>query len=152
MHNSAYRRWMSFWCYSSAPFLCRSKQVRVNWKDVTKSGSTVKTGDVISVRGKGRVDVRSSTLTRILPWILYSSVYTLGDASSGVSLGQLKLARKCYSLGKCLSKLEGRCRTRGLDGDLTFCLVCWVESCSRRYHSGSEMYLRLEEGVARFEP
>lgn len=31
--------------------------VRVNWTTVTKNGTTLKTGDVVSVSGKGRLKV-----------------------------------------------------------------------------------------------
>jgi hypothetical protein len=31
--------------------------VRVNWKEVTKNGLCLKTGDVVSVSGKGRIEV-----------------------------------------------------------------------------------------------
>lgn len=31
--------------------------VRVNWAPVTKSGTTLKTGDTVSVSGKGRLKV-----------------------------------------------------------------------------------------------
>jgi len=31
--------------------------VRVNWKEVTKGGKSVQTGDIISIRGKGRLEV-----------------------------------------------------------------------------------------------
>ncbi|GAQ86162.1 hypothetical protein KFL_002740010, partial [Klebsormidium nitens] len=44
--------------------MIESKQVRVNWKEVTKSGLTVKTGDVISIRGKGRVEVGEISETK----------------------------------------------------------------------------------------
>lgn len=36
-----------------------SGEVRVNWKEVTKTSLTLKTGDVVSVRGKGRIQVIS---------------------------------------------------------------------------------------------
>lgn len=36
--------------------------VKVNWKEVTKNGLSLKTGDVVSVRGKGRLEVISSSL------------------------------------------------------------------------------------------
>lgn len=31
--------------------------VRVNWSPVTKNGTTIKTGDIVSVSGKGRLEV-----------------------------------------------------------------------------------------------
>jgi RNA-binding protein YlmH len=31
--------------------------VRLNWTPVTKNGATLKTGDIVSVRGKGRLKV-----------------------------------------------------------------------------------------------
>lgn len=31
--------------------------VRVNWTTVTKNGTTLKTGDIVSVSGKGRIKV-----------------------------------------------------------------------------------------------
>uniref|UniRef100_M4D773 RNA-binding S4 domain-containing protein n=1 Tax=Brassica campestris TaxID=3711 RepID=M4D773_BRACM len=37
--------------------LISSGDVRVNWATVTKNGTTVKTGDVVSVSGKGRLKI-----------------------------------------------------------------------------------------------
>jgi photosystem II S4 domain protein len=37
--------------------LISSKDVRVNWATVTKNGTIVKTGDVVSVSGKGRLKI-----------------------------------------------------------------------------------------------
>jgi RNA-binding protein YlmH len=38
--------------------------VRVNWKEVTKNGLCLKTGDVVSVSGKGRIEVGEITMTK----------------------------------------------------------------------------------------
>ena len=38
--------------------------VRVNWKDVTQSNYNVKAGDLISVRGKGRLEVGEVSITK----------------------------------------------------------------------------------------
>jgi photosystem II S4 domain protein len=38
--------------------------VRVNWKDVTEASYQVKPGDLISIRGKGRVEVGEVTITK----------------------------------------------------------------------------------------
>ena len=35
--------------------------VRVNWNTVTKNGTTLKTGDIVSVSGKGRLKVVKET-------------------------------------------------------------------------------------------
>ncbi|XP_068338680.1 uncharacterized protein [Pyrus communis] len=37
--------------------LIRDGDVRVNWTPVTKNGATLKTGDIVSVRGKGRLKI-----------------------------------------------------------------------------------------------
>ncbi|MBF2020885.1 MAG: photosystem II S4 domain protein [Hydrococcus sp. C42_A2020_068] len=39
-------------------------EVRVNWKEVTQASYTVKMGDLISVRGKGRLQVNEVDLTK----------------------------------------------------------------------------------------
>lgn len=44
--------------------LISSGDVRVNWKDVTKNGQSVKTGDVISVHQKGRLEVGDIVTTK----------------------------------------------------------------------------------------
>ncbi|MEG3436036.1 photosystem II S4 domain protein [Pannus brasiliensis CCIBt3594] len=41
-----------------------SGDVRVNWKDVTQSSYNVKTGDLISFRGKGRLEVGEVSITK----------------------------------------------------------------------------------------
>ncbi|KAF3778581.1 putative RNA-binding protein [Nymphaea thermarum] len=41
-----------------------SGDVRVNWTPVTKSGTTLKTGDMVSVSGKGRLKIGEITTTR----------------------------------------------------------------------------------------
>ncbi|BAZ18114.1 RNA-binding S4 domain-containing protein [Calothrix sp. NIES-4071] len=38
--------------------------VRVNWKDTTSASSQVKTGDLISIRGKGRLEVGEIAVTK----------------------------------------------------------------------------------------
>ena len=38
--------------------------VRVNWKDITQSSHNVKAGDLISVRGKGRLEVGEVSVTK----------------------------------------------------------------------------------------
>ena len=41
-----------------------SNDVRVNWKDVTQSNYTVKAGDLIAMRGKGRLEVGEVSVTK----------------------------------------------------------------------------------------
>lgn len=41
--------------------LVSSGDVRVNWSLVSKSGATLKAGDVVSVSGMGRLKVKSIT-------------------------------------------------------------------------------------------
>lgn len=41
-----------------------AKDVRVNWKEVTQSSYNVKAGDLIAVRGKGRLEVGEVTITK----------------------------------------------------------------------------------------
>jgi photosystem II S4 domain protein len=41
-----------------------SGDVRVNWKDITQSSYNVKTGDLISFRGKGRLEVGEVAVTK----------------------------------------------------------------------------------------
>jgi RNA-binding protein YlmH len=38
--------------------------VRVNWKEITQSSYQVKTGDLISFRGKGRLEIGEITVTK----------------------------------------------------------------------------------------
>lgn len=41
-----------------------SKDVRVNWKEVTQASYNVKPGDLIALRGKGRIEVGEVSLTK----------------------------------------------------------------------------------------
>ena len=41
-----------------------AKDVRVNWKEVTQASHNVKPGDLISVRGKGRLEVGEVSVTK----------------------------------------------------------------------------------------
>ena len=41
-----------------------AKDVRVNWKEITQASHTVKSGDLISVRGKGRLEVGEVSVTK----------------------------------------------------------------------------------------
>lgn len=41
-----------------------SGNVRVNWKTITQSSYNVKAGDLISLRGKGRVEVGEINMTK----------------------------------------------------------------------------------------
>lgn len=45
-----------------------SVNVRVNWTTVTKNGTTVKTGDVVSVCGKERLKVRLLEVSLLSFW------------------------------------------------------------------------------------
>ncbi|KAK9907188.1 hypothetical protein M0R45_002191 [Rubus argutus] len=44
--------------------LIRNGDVRLNWTPVTKNGATLKTGDIVSVRGKGRLKIGEINTTR----------------------------------------------------------------------------------------
>eukprot|EP00262_Sarcandra_glabra_P008999 TRINITY_DN22974_c0_g1_i1.p1 TRINITY_DN22974_c0_g1~~TRINITY_DN22974_c0_g1_i1.p1 ORF type:complete len:310 (+),score=62.02 TRINITY_DN22974_c0_g1_i1:131-1060(+) len=44
--------------------LLSNGEVRVNWVPVTKNGTTLKTGDIVSVSGKGRLKIGDITTTR----------------------------------------------------------------------------------------
>ncbi|MFQ6650561.1 hypothetical protein Gotur_022439 [Gossypium turneri] len=46
-----------FWSYSNG-------DVRVNWTTVTKNGATLKTGDIVSVSGKGRLKIGEINSTK----------------------------------------------------------------------------------------
>jgi photosystem II S4 domain protein len=41
-----------------------ARDVRVNWKEITQASSSVKAGDLISVRGKGRLEVGEIAVTK----------------------------------------------------------------------------------------
>ena len=40
------------------------KDVRVNWKEVTQSSYNVKEGDLIAMRGKGRLEIGEVSVTK----------------------------------------------------------------------------------------
>lgn len=44
--------------------LISAGDVRVNWKEITSASTPVKTGDLIAIRGKGRVEVGEVTVTK----------------------------------------------------------------------------------------
>jgi RNA-binding protein YlmH len=44
--------------------LIDSNDVRVNWKEVTQASSQVKKGDLIAIRGKGRLEVGEIAVTK----------------------------------------------------------------------------------------
>jgi RNA-binding protein YlmH len=44
--------------------LIDSNDVRVNWKEVTQASSQVKSGDLIAIRGKGRLEVGEIAVTK----------------------------------------------------------------------------------------
>jgi photosystem II S4 domain protein len=44
--------------------LIDSGDVRVNWKEITQASSQVKTGDLIAIRGKGRLEVGDIAVTK----------------------------------------------------------------------------------------
>ncbi|MGB3535976.1 MAG: photosystem II S4 domain protein [Microcoleaceae cyanobacterium] len=44
--------------------LINGKDVRVNWKDITQASHQVKSGDLIAVRGKGRLEVGEVGITK----------------------------------------------------------------------------------------
>jgi len=44
--------------------MIETKDVRVNWKEVTQASHTVKPGDLIAIRGKGRLEVKDVAMTK----------------------------------------------------------------------------------------
>ncbi|KAG6755285.1 hypothetical protein POTOM_041104 [Populus tomentosa] len=61
-----------------------NKDVRVNWTTITKNNTTLKTGDVVSVSGKGRLKIGEINTTRkgkfaveLIHYLLYSRSSTL---------------------------------------------------------------------------
>jgi photosystem II S4 domain protein len=44
--------------------LINSGDVRVNWKDITQSSHSLKTGDLVAIRGKGRLEVGEVMVTK----------------------------------------------------------------------------------------
>jgi RNA-binding protein YlmH len=41
-----------------------AKDVRVNWKDITQASYNIKSGDLITFRGKGRLEVGEIAVTK----------------------------------------------------------------------------------------
>jgi RNA-binding protein YlmH len=41
-----------------------SGDVRVNWKEITSTSHAVKTGDLVAIRGKGRLEVGEVMVTK----------------------------------------------------------------------------------------
>jgi RNA-binding protein YlmH len=44
--------------------LISSGDVRVNWKDIGQSAHTLKAGDLVAVRGKGRLEIGEVAITK----------------------------------------------------------------------------------------
>jgi RNA-binding protein YlmH len=44
--------------------LINAGDVRVNWKDIKQSSYQIKTGDLIAIRGKGRLEVGEIAVTK----------------------------------------------------------------------------------------
>lgn len=44
--------------------MIETKDVRVNWKEITQASYTVKPGDLIAIRGKGRLEVKDMAITK----------------------------------------------------------------------------------------
>jgi RNA-binding protein YlmH len=44
--------------------LITAGDVRVNWKDVSQASYLIKTGDLIAIRGKGRLEVGEVAVTK----------------------------------------------------------------------------------------
>jgi RNA-binding protein YlmH len=44
--------------------LIASGDVRVNWKEITQSSHALKTGDLVAIRGKGRLEVGEVAVTK----------------------------------------------------------------------------------------
>ena len=49
---------------AAAPAAAAAGDVRVNWRGAGKASAEVKAGDMISVAGKGRVEVKEAALTK----------------------------------------------------------------------------------------
>ena len=44
--------------------LITAGDVRVNWKEITQSSSQIKSGDLIAIRGKGRLEIGEIAVTK----------------------------------------------------------------------------------------
>jgi RNA-binding protein YlmH len=44
--------------------LISAGDVRVNWKEITQSSQALKTGDLVSIRGKGRLEIGEIVVTK----------------------------------------------------------------------------------------
>jgi RNA-binding protein YlmH len=44
--------------------LITAGDVRVNWKDVSQASYLIKTGDLIAIRGKGRLEIGEVAVTK----------------------------------------------------------------------------------------
>jgi RNA-binding protein YlmH len=44
--------------------MVKSGEVRVNWRVVTRASAVLKEGDVVACQGKGRIEVKSITVTK----------------------------------------------------------------------------------------
>jgi RNA-binding protein YlmH len=44
--------------------LITSGDVRVNWKDITQSSHALKSGDLVAIRGKGRLEIGEIAVTK----------------------------------------------------------------------------------------
>jgi RNA-binding protein YlmH len=44
--------------------LITAGDVRVNWKEITQSSHTLKPGDLVAIRGKGRLEVGEVAVTK----------------------------------------------------------------------------------------
>lgn len=44
--------------------LISSGDVRVNWKEISQSSYTVKAGDLVAIRGKGRLEIGEVSITK----------------------------------------------------------------------------------------
>lgn len=45
--------------FESSPSVCSKGELRINWIPVAKNNTTLKTGDIVSVSGRGRLKVSS---------------------------------------------------------------------------------------------
>ncbi len=90
-------------CFSGWFGMGSGGDVRVNWKEVTKNGLCLKTGDVVSVSGKGRIEV----------WQHLLPIYLLSFYPSANSITKwFILAKECYQLVSLFGTLhQWACRT-----------------------------------------
>lgn len=126
---------LSIWTWNC--YMSSSGDVRVNWTPITKNGTILKTGDIVSVSGKGRLKVRFSIQSKRKLVALSSYLFILSISDFWLFSSYSDWRNKFYKKGKICYWAYQVCVS---SGDIGISLGGEHQDCSLRNNESKSLF------------